>query len=72
MLDRGHPVRPLQHERTQTAALLTRAADGKPYTATLSGLGTYRLLAVPGQGGTRLRQRPAAQLGDQTPCGRWS
>ena len=46
------PAGPCKLNRVDDAILAAMPHDGQPYTATLSGLGAYRLMAVAGPGNT--------------------
>ena len=52
VLDTATPAGPCKLSRADDAILTTKLHDGQPYTATLSGLGSYRLLAVLGPDNT--------------------
>jgi two-component system, OmpR family, sensor kinase len=52
VLDVATPTGPCKLTSADDAALTSMSHDGGPYTATLSGLGTYRLMAVQGPDNT--------------------
>ncbi len=52
VLDSATPTGPCKLTDADDAILTSRPSDGRPYTATLSGLGTYRLMAVRGADNT--------------------
>jgi len=52
LLDAATPAGRCTLSATETASLIALPRSGQPYTRTLPTLGTYRLMAVVGQGGT--------------------